>query len=398
MRLWALLSKEWRLLCRDIHALAVLFLMPLTFVLLMAFALSDLNSGTPATASVSLLQHADDADSRFFAAALAEQITVLTTVTDTTNNLTQVVTDKNFSELLNQEATSTLPQLQLIFPASTVPVLRQQVRSAVILSLAQTRLHAFLSANEMLSDEQSLTEQLAIVRQQTDSTITELDLGTKGQVFGQASASQHSVPAWLIFGMFFVMLPMANTLLAEQQSGTLLRLKSAGLPPLTLALGKCLPYFMINLLQFALLLTVSYLLLPVLGLAPLQFNGSPVAYLVLASSIALCSSCFGFLIASLVRSNEQALMLSGGCNIILAAVGGIMVPTVVMPEAMQQVAALSPMNWALEGCLTLLTGHGDIVDIMPSALKLVLFALSSFALAYFIYKYKMSRIKWTAIY
>lgn len=395
MRLSALLTKEWRLLRRDLHALAVLFLMPLTFVLLMAFALSDLNAGVPARASVVLQQYADDHDSRFFAAALAQQLTVLPE-TDTAN--ISVITSADFSELLQQDSDTPTPQLQLLFAANTPPVLRQQVRSAITLALAQSRLQAFLRANEMLSDELSLTEQLSLVRRQTDSTLSEQDIGSQGQLLHQANASQHSVPAWLIFGMFFVMLPMANTLLAEQHSGTLLRLKAAGLPPLTLALGKCLPYFVINVLQFTLLLAVSYWLLPQLGLAPLQLNGSPLAYLLLACSIALCSSSFGFLIASLVRSNEQALMLSGGCNIILAAVGGIMVPKAVMPEAMQQVAALSPMSWALDGFLVLLTGHGGIADVAPSMVKLLLFASVSFALAYFIFQYKLSRIKWTALY
>ncbi|WP_445768682.1 ABC transporter permease [Rheinheimera sp.] len=395
MRLWALVAKEWRLLRRDLHALAVLFLMPLTFVLLMAFALSDLNAGVPARASVSLTQQADDHDSRFFAAALKQQLTVLA---DDQDSAVNVVTSADFTDLLQQDSATPTPQLQLLFAASTPPVLRQQVRSAVTLALAQTRLQAFLRANEMLTDEQSLAEQLAIVRQQTDSTLDEQDKGSQGQLLPQANASQHSVPAWLIFGMFFVMLPMANTLLSEQQSGTLLRLKSAGLPPLTLALGKCLPYFLINLLQFSLLLAVSYWLLPLLGLAPLQLNGSPAAYLLLACSIALCSSSFGFFIASLVRSNEQALMLSGGCNIILAAIGGIMVPKAVMPDAMQQVAAWSPMSWALDGCLALLTGDGGIADIAPAAVQLLLFACVSFVLAYFIFQYKLSRIKWTALY
>lgn len=395
MRFTALLRKEWRLLSRDLHALAVLFFMPLTFVLLMAFALSDLNAGTVGQADVVLEQHADDRDSRFFAAALSAELGSLSSPSD---DAVLVTMPQDFSALLAQDGADIQPQLQLLFPATMPPVQRQQVRSAVTLALAQTRLQAFLVANDMLSDEQSLDEQLAMVRQQTASTLTEQDRGQRGQTFSQANASQHSVPAWLIFGMFFVMLPMANTLLSEQHSGTLLRLKSAGLPVLTLALGKCLPYFVINLLQFALLLSVSYLLLPVLGLPPLQLNGSPFAYLLLASSIALCSSCFGFLIASLVRSHEQALMLSGGSNIILAAIGGVMVPKAVMPEAMQQLAQVSPMSWALDGCLTLLTGHGGVVDVLPAVSRLSLFAVVSFMLAYFIYQYKLSRIKWTALY
>src|SRR5690606_29137012 len=43
VRLAALMRKEWLLLVRDHHALAVLFLMPALFVLLMAFALAEVN-------------------------------------------------------------------------------------------------------------------------------------------------------------------------------------------------------------------------------------------------------------------------------------------------------------------------------------------------------------------
>ena len=72
--------------------------------------------------------------------------------------------------------------------------------------------------------------------------------------------------------------------------------------------------------------------------------------------------------------------------------------TTVMPAAMAQLAEVSPMSWALDGCLALLTGDGGIADIAPAAVKLLLFACVSFVLAYFIFQYKLSRIKWTALY
>lgn len=391
MRLMVLLQKEWRLLTRDLHALAVLFLMPLTFVILMAFALSDLNNNNtpPPTISVQA-QHADDSTD-FFTAALAEQVSLTTA----DNDRPLVVLAADFSQLLSEENAQLA---QLVFPAKTPAIVRQQIRAAVTLSLAQTRLHHFLLANELMSDELSLQQQLSLVQQQTQSHVTEHDRGSQGQLFADANPSQHSVPAWLIFGMFFVMLPMAGTLLNEQQSGTLLRLKCAGLPALTLAAGKCLPYLIVNVVQFAALISASLLLLPALGLTPLMLHGSAVAYLCLALSLSACCCSLGFLIASLVRTHEQALMLSGGCNIILAALGGIMVPKAVMPAAMQQLAELSPMGWALDGFLTLLVGHGNLADITPYLIRLLLFAVAAFALAYILFNHKLSRIKWTAMY
>ncbi|WP_240348556.1 ABC transporter permease, partial [Pseudomonas viridiflava] len=94
----------------------------------------------------------------------------------------------------------------------------------------------------------------------------------------------------------------------------------------------------LNLLQFAALLALGVYGLPLLGLEPLSLPGNGVAYGVLALSIALTTSCLGLLLAALARSVEQALLLGSGINILLAAIGGIMVPKSVMPAAMAQVA------------------------------------------------------------
>src|SRR5690606_16683866 len=122
-----------------------------------------------------------------------------------------------------------------------------------------------------------------------------------GSLGGRANASQHSVPAWLIFGIFFVMLPMANSFQREQHSGTLLRFRSLGLGMGTLALSKLLPYLAINLLQFTLLLSIGVWALPLLGLPGLQLPGSAAAYALLAVSLSLAACCLGLAIASLAR-------------------------------------------------------------------------------------------------
>src|SRR5690606_27451368 len=160
----------------------------------------------------------------------------------------------------------------------------------------------------------------------------------------------------------------------EQQSGILLRLRCLGVGMGTLALSKLLPYLAINLLQFALLLAIGAWLLPPLGLPGLLLPGSATGYVLLAFSLAAAACCLGLAIASLARTGEQALMLSGGINLILAAIGGIMVPKSVMPEAMARLAEVSPMSWALDAFLVLLVGQGSLSDVAPYCARLLLFA------------------------
>ena len=58
----------------------------------------------------------------------------------------------------------------------------------------------------------------------------------------------------------------------------------------------------------------------------------------------------------------------------MGAIGGIMVPKFVMPAAMQQLAALSPMAWGLEGFHIVMLRHGGFADILPSLTRLLAFA------------------------
>ncbi|MES2817755.1 MAG: ABC transporter permease [Pseudomonadota bacterium] len=407
MIFWALMLKEWRILLRDKHALAVLFVMPALFLLLMAMAMANINQDRPAPLDIQLDMPADDSDSRFFQRALAAQLTtrsfsvrmpdaqgVMTVTGDSVPAAAppRVELPTGFSEQLLDDAPAAV---RLVFPPRTDGVSRQRLRGAVEVALAQTRLMAFLLDSGELDAASSLDERLQLVRQRTRSHIEEQELLASGDLAGRANATQQNVPAWLIFGMFFVMLPMANSFQREQQNGTLLRLRCLRLGLPTLALSKLPAYFAINLLQFVLLLAIGVWGLPQMGLPALELPGSALAYWLLAACLGLTTCSLGLAMAALARSTEQALLLSGGLNIILAAIGGIMVPKSVMPDAMRQLAELSPMSWALDAFLTLLVGQGSLADIAPYCARLLLFAAIACILGLILFHRRLSESQWT---
>ncbi len=392
MRLGALVRKEFLLLTRDYHALAVLFLMPALFVLLMAFALAEVNKDRLPALSLELEIPQASEQSAFFTAALRQQLPDGQMLDASDQPLPRVRLSADFAEqLLDTEQAS----LGLVFPAATDALTRQRLRAAVQVALAQTRLMTFLLDTGELDPDSTQDERLALITQRTAVRIDEQQLLASGALEQRANASQHSVPAWLIFGMFFVMLPMANSFQREQQSGVLLRLRCLGVSMGTLALSKLLPYLAINLLQFALLLAIGVWALPLLGLPGLQLPGSAAAYVLLASCLALAACSLGLAIAALARSGEQALMLSGGINLILAAIGGIMVPKSVMPEAMARLAEISPMSWGLDAFLVLLVGQGSISDVAPWCARLLLFAVVVGAAALLLFLKRLNDTQWT---
>lgn len=393
--LLALVRKECLLLLRDPHALAVLFIMPILFLVLMAAALSNYLRDQPPPLSVVLEVPRSSEASQFFHEALMAQLPGSLLLASSDEALPRISLASNFSKTLLD-----IPHKGpvLSFPARFDSQSRQRLRAALNIALAQTRLLAYLEDSEALPAEMTADERWQLIRQRTQSEVVEFQVLASGELSGKANASQLSVPAWLIFGMFFVALPMAGGFQREQQSGALLRFRALGVSPATLVLSKLLPYLAINLLQFALLLAIGIHILPLLGLSGLNLPGSPLAYVLLALSLSLAACSLGLLLAALARSGEQALLLGGGLNIILAAIGGIMVPKSVMPEAMSQLAEISPMSWALDAFLTLLVGQGTLADIAPDCARLLLFAILLGGTGLFLFRKRVQQTQWTTHY
>ena len=168
-----------------------------------------------------------------------------------------------------------------------------------------------------------------------------------------------------MFGAFFVVVPLSNTFISERQQGTLRRLRSTNLGSLTLLMGKLVPYFAINQLQVLLMLLAGCYLVPLLGGQALQINGSLLLLALMAAAVSVCALGLALLIAVSSSTTEQATLLGGTGNIILAALGGIMIPKFVMPAAMQSIAQWSPMSWGLEGFLDVLLRTGTLRDVAP---------------------------------
>jgi ABC-2 type transport system permease protein len=71
--------------------------------------------------------------------------------------------------------------------------------------------------------------------------------------------------------------------------------------------------------------------------------------------------------------------------VIAAALGGVMVPTYVMPHVMQKLSNLSPLAWGLTAFQEIFVRNGSLRAVMPELFCLMLFfivtiAISGFAL------------------
>lgn len=194
---------------------------------------------------------------------------------------------------------------------------------------------------------------------------------------------QQNIPAWTLFGMFFIVVPLGGSIIRERQDGMLSRLLTMPTSYLTIISGKITAYVMICLVQFMLIMTLGKLLLPLLGAPVLDLGSSPAALILIVVSSALAASGYGILLGTIARTYEQASMFGAVSVVIAAALGGVMVPVFVMPRIMQSISDFSPLSWGLNAFLNVFVRNGDIQSILSEVGQLLIFFVSTTTIAWF---------------
>lgn len=184
---------------------------------------------------------------------------------------------------------------------------------------------------------------------------------------------QHNVPAWTLFAIFFIVIPLSINIVKEKTQGTFIRLRTNPVPSSIVLIGKTITYLFICMVQFYLMVAVAIYLFPHLGLPSLNVSGNLILLSVVALFVGLAAIGYGILLGTLAKTQEQSAPFGATSVIILAAIGGVWVPVFLMPPFMQVVAKASPMNWGLEAFYDILLRNGSLFDILPELALLSLF-------------------------
>jgi ABC-2 type transport system permease protein len=370
----ACVVKELRLLLRDMHGLALLFVMPVAFILVMSLALQDQ-----------------------FAARAGKKITVLFSDQDQGAAAADLITRLQATDAFALRAATATPiETQLggdtHFALTIAKGFAEQPiagGAAVTLEVApdaaqQTQMIVAAAVREALG-RQTVERTLQTLRATLPVSATAnaplLKVNFRYATGQAPSAVQQNVPAWLVFAIFFVVIPVSNSVIRERQAGTARRIRTTRVGAGTLLLGKLVPYFAVNQLQVVAMISVGMYLVPLLGGNALTLHGSIAALAVMAGAVSIAALGYALLIAVVAKSTEQATIIGGAGNIILAAVGGIMVPKFIMPAAMQRLADWSPLSWGLEGFLDVFLRGGRLQSVLAEAASLVVLGLAALALA-----------------
>jgi len=186
--------------------------------------------------------------------------------------------------------------------------------------------------------------------------------------------SYYAAAVAILFLMFAAM-QGAISLVDERSSGIVDRLVAGPGGIGVVVLGKGLFLTLQGLVQAGLIFAVAW---AVYGLAwPERFG----PWLVTALLAAAVAAWLGLLLASLCRSRQQAQTASAFVVLILAAIGGSMVPRFLMPIWLRDLGWLTPNAWVIEAWHGTFWREQGIAELVPAWLALGGFALASMLLA-----------------
>jgi ABC-2 type transport system permease protein len=383
--LLALIKKELLALVRDMHGLAALFLMPMVFIVLMSLTLKDIyrpplaelayaidmrDTATPARWLQQLWQRNHGAPQPLGADWQARL---------RNGSLKYVIVlEPGLSDELESAALSTQSRIQLLTEPGIDANLFNALRAELVGASGELKARLALAVPGTASPAPDASIQ-AMVRAERFSTAGP-----------RPTSVQQNVPAWLVFGMFFVVASLSSLFVQERSSGALGRLQSLGVSRTMLLASKALPYLGVNALQAALMLAAGIWFMPLIGGDALSLAGIHWGALLLSlAAVSLAAVSLSLALACLVRSHAQAATIGPMVNVLMAAAGGIMVPKFVMPGFMQRLVEVSPMNWGLEALLTVLLRGGGVADALPQIGRLVVFAALMFLLAVFLFRRRL---------
>ena len=200
--------------------------------------------------------------------------------------------------------------------------------------------------------------------------ITEVPLSKNGDAT-ILNATQHNVPAWTIFAMFFVVMSLGSSIVREKLSGSFTRLKTLPTPYWVAVLSKQITYLVVTLLQAAVIFAIGIWLFPRIGLPALSLPKDIAGLLLVTLICGWCAVSYAICVGVFAQTQEQANGFGAVSIVILAILGGIMVPSFIMPGSFKSVMAVSPLHWCLQAFYGLFLEGGTVKDILTNILSLL---------------------------
>jgi ABC-2 type transport system permease protein len=258
------------------------------------------------------------------------------------------------------------------------PVLQESLRYSVeggirsALQLVESR--ETLRSLYFAINEKPLPEKLENEMLNNKTAINEMPVSRDGTRI-TPNATQHNVPAWTIFAMFFVVMSLGGNVVREKVSGSFIRLKTLPTNYMVAIISKQVTYLLVTILQAVVVFSMGIWLFPFIGLPPLNPPSDMLALTIITLICGWCAVNYAICVGIFAQTQEQSNGFGAVSIVILAAIGGLMVPSFAMQGFFRSAASLSPMHWCLQAYYTLFLEDGRLKDVLNNIIPLFIITL-----------------------
>ena len=190
------------------------------------------------------------------------------------------------------------------------------------------------------------------------------------------------VPGYAVMFAMFSVLGGAGAILEEKERGTFRRLLIIPLPKAALLGGKLFAHFLVGVLQIALMFGFGRLLFGV------HLGHSILGLALLTLATCWATTSLGLLLVAIIKSRKQIHPITTLVILGSSAIGGSWFPLFMMPEAVQRLARITMVAWAMEGYNRLMMLGGTLADVWLDIAVLTLYGGVCFAIGLRLFKFK----------
>ena len=174
-------------------------------------------------------------------------------------------------------------------------------------------------------------------------------------------------PGMGLLFLFFTVGAVARSLLEERRDKVLDRIRAAPVSLAAILLGKALAVVVLGLTSVLTLWAVT-------AVAFGADWGQPAGVFVVLLSATLAVGGISALVASTSRDPQSADLAATAVAFILGILGGSLVPLSELPEGLRRLSLLTPNGWAQQAFAELSAGGGGVVEVLPEAGVLLIWA------------------------
>ena len=405
LKLWSTILKDIRILTRDKLGLIFMFVMPIVLAIVITAVQNSTFEMLNTNTVPMLLCNRDTGDTgKQLETAITKvgmfdlkQVTPNVTDKEISNRMhakdavIAVIIPADFTSKIKQKAketavkalrnfgmqtdnvkvdSSTIQPITLLYHPVLQESFRRSIQGALRSALQVVQNKEVLKSLYFSLNEKSMPDSLEKELMGEQIAINEIPVSRDGSR-NIPNASQHNVPAWTVFAMFFIVISLGSSVVREKLNGSFVRLKTLPTNYLVALISKQLTYLFVTFVQAVVVFSIGIWLFPSMGLPKLNLPADITGVVIVTLICGWCAVSYAIMIGVFAKTQEQANGIGAVSIVLMAAVGGLLVPSFAMPESFQFVMKLSPLHWCLEAYYGLFLEGGKLKDVILNILPLL---------------------------